>query len=267
MKRLFSSLLAALAIAGASSQASAQQADARDFELGYFAPNNALAVNVYARHESATVKRNLSSSSAILRATHILKKGDWAFAPIDVLVPMADATVYTPAAAGSPANVAIHASGFGDFIWVPTIGRGWVQNAQIHTHTWVALTSYVNAPTGTYDPNKLLNIGTNRWLIRPQLTVGQRFAKAFTLEAYVNVGIVTDNTAYRLPGQVIQAAASAAAMANPAAGPATAAALSGNKTLTTDMSINAGLLAAMDISPTFYLSASYYYLKNGKQEV
>lgn len=262
MKRLLSSaaLLAGLVLSSTSAQA--QQADPRDFELGYFAPNNSVAINVYARHEAADSTRNYTATSGFFRATHIIKKGEWVFVPFDFLLPVTNLTLHFPLPA-SPLNASYHTAGIGDLIWIPTIGTGLNQDTTIHTHSWFALTPYVFAPTGKYDPNRLANVGSNRWQVRPQITIGQRFAKAFTLEAFANVGFYGKNDEYRVNPLVVQGAAAAA---GPAASAVTGA-LSGNRDLEQKPSYGAAVLAAMDLSPTFILSASYYFSKNGKQEV
>jgi hypothetical protein len=50
----------------------------------------------------------------------------------------------------------------------------------------------VTAPTGQYDPSKLINIGTNRWGFKPELGVSQPLGK-FWLEVYAGVWLFTTN--------------------------------------------------------------------------
>jgi hypothetical protein len=263
MRLLFAAALLLTGLALSPSHGHAQQADARDFELGYFAPHQSIAINVYGRHEGAEKPRNYTATSGFFRATHLLKTGNWVFVPFDFLLPVTNLTVYTPISPGSPLNAAIHTTGIGDLIWIPTIGTGITQNAEVHTHTWFALTPYVVMPTGNYATSRLANTGSNRWQFRPQIIVGQRFGKAFTLEAFANVAIYGKNDEYRVNPLVIQGAAS---QAGPA-GATVAQLLSGNKELEQKPSIGAALLAAMDLSKTFILSASYYYAKNGRQSI
>ena len=50
----------------------------------------------------------------------------------------------------------------------------------------------VVAPLGQYDPSKLINLGSNRWVIRPRLGFSGRL-KRWTLEAMADVYFFTDN--------------------------------------------------------------------------
>jgi len=57
----------------------------------------------------------------------------------------------------------------------------------------------VTAPTGEYDPNKLLNLGSNRWSFKPELALAHPFGdeRASELDLYANVYFFTDNSSYR----------------------------------------------------------------------
>jgi hypothetical protein len=50
----------------------------------------------------------------------------------------------------------------------------------------------VSAPLGQYDSDKLVNIGTNRWSIKPELGLSKAFGP-LTLELAAGVSIYTDN--------------------------------------------------------------------------
>jgi hypothetical protein len=66
------------------------------------------------------------------------------------------------------------------------------------TTTWGASLT-VSAPTGEYDPDRLLNLGSHRWSFKPEIGVAHPFGQERTWEvdAYVNAYFFTDNTAYR----------------------------------------------------------------------
>ena len=50
----------------------------------------------------------------------------------------------------------------------------------------------VVAPVGEYDPQKLINIGTNRWAFKPELGIAHPIGRWF-LEGYAGVWLFTDN--------------------------------------------------------------------------
>lgn len=50
----------------------------------------------------------------------------------------------------------------------------------------------VSAPLGQYDPNKLVNLGTNRWYVKPQLGLSKRFGQ-LTLELMGDATFYSDN--------------------------------------------------------------------------
>lgn len=57
----------------------------------------------------------------------------------------------------------------------------------------------VNAPSGQYDPAKLINLGTNRWAFKPE--VGVSFpVKKFYLDFYLGAWFFTDNQRF-FPGE------------------------------------------------------------------
>jgi hypothetical protein len=64
--------------------------------------------------------------------------------------------------------------------------------AKYQQDTIVGVSLFVTAPTGQYDPNRLINIGTNRWSFKPELGVSKALG-AWTLEAAAGVTFYTDN--------------------------------------------------------------------------
>ena len=67
--------------------------------------------------------------------------------------------------------------------------------AKYQQDTIVGVSLFVTAPTGQYDPNRLINIGTNRWSLKPELGVSKALG-AWTLEAAAGVTFYTDNDAF-----------------------------------------------------------------------
>jgi len=65
--------------------------------------------------------------------------------------------------------------------------------------TVVGLSLTITAPTGQYDADKLLNLGSNRWSFKPEIAVSYPFGRdeKWELDGYLNVYFFTDNTAYK----------------------------------------------------------------------
>lgn len=64
--------------------------------------------------------------------------------------------------------------------------------AQREPTTVVGLSFTVSAPTGVYRPAKLINVGTNRWAIKPEIGVGHPIGRWY-LEAAAGVWLFEDN--------------------------------------------------------------------------
>lgn len=58
--------------------------------------------------------------------------------------------------------------------------------------TIIGASLMVSPPTGQYDPNKLVNIGTNRWAIKPEIGVSKAWGPLIT-EFAAGVFVFTDN--------------------------------------------------------------------------
>lgn len=241
-------LLAVLFVAFVSATgAQAQQADFRDYEAGFFVPNRSVIAHTYLRHVSASGERDFSQTQAAFRATYVLKHDSGlVVVPFDLSMPVVDVTVFqaNPASPAAP-KTALRASGVGDLTYIPTVGYGIEQNKETNTHTWFAFTPYVTIPVGNYNSDRFLNIGSNRWTVRPQLVVGQRFLKAFTLEAMANVAIHGDNDEF----------------------PVLAGAEVAKLKLSQSPSLGGVLAAGMDLSQSFFTGAALYIDRNGQRTI
>jgi Putative MetA-pathway of phenol degradation len=58
--------------------------------------------------------------------------------------------------------------------------------------TLLGVSLKVTAPTGQYDPTKLINLGTNRWAFKPELGLSRRWGN-WVLDAYGGVWLYTEN--------------------------------------------------------------------------
>lgn len=61
----------------------------------------------------------------------------------------------------------------------------------------------VALPSGQYDPEKLVNLGANRWGFKPEIGLSQPLGR-WTLDAYASAWIFSTNDAY-YPGTVVRA--------------------------------------------------------------
>ena len=57
----------------------------------------------------------------------------------------------------------------------------------------VGVSVTVAAPLGQYDPDKLINLGTNRWSIKPELGISRTYGR-WVVEGMAGVWFFTDNT-------------------------------------------------------------------------
>lgn len=63
------------------------------------------------------------------------------------------------------------------------------------SNTVVGASLRVTIPVGEYDPTKLINLGSNRWTLRPQVGISHS-VRRLTLEAYGSAWIFADNPNY-----------------------------------------------------------------------
>ena len=117
---------------------------------------------------------------------------------IDIIMPFSDLSG-TALVGGQPAQRQV--AGLNDarlrfsvnFIGAPALS---VQEfANYRQDLIVGASCQVSAPTGQYDPNRLVNIGSNRWFIKPDIGISKALG-AFTLELSAGVFFFTKNDDY-----------------------------------------------------------------------
>lgn len=248
MKRFRVRILAGaiLSFAGATSLASSagaqvanNQTDGRDYEALAYLPKDTLVAIAYFREASTSDTQSFSQSQGIFRASYVLKFGNLAIVPFDALLPVVDATVYVPLPM-SPLRETLHTSGVGDATYLPSIGYIIPENET--THTYIAATAYITAPVGSYDSARPVNIGDNRWRIQPQIGVGQRFLKALTFDLIGSMAFYTDNAKF-------------------------GDGMGGTVTMKQDPTLGLEAHLFGDLTPTFFLGASYYLAAIGQESV
>jgi hypothetical protein len=65
--------------------------------------------------------------------------------------------------------------------------------AKAPPRTILGLSLNVAAPVGEYFPDKLINLGTNRWAFRPELAVSQPIGPRWLIDAYAGIWLFTAN--------------------------------------------------------------------------
>ena len=59
------------------------------------------------------------------------------------------------------------------------------------------------APTGQYMPEKLINLGTSRWALKPELAISQPVGKRWLIDVYAGLWLFTENDSY-YPGTSVR---------------------------------------------------------------
>jgi hypothetical protein len=81
-----------------------------------------------------------------------------------------------------------------------------LQLAKAPRRTIIGTSLTVVAPTGEFYPDKLVNLGTNRWSFKPEVAVSQPVGERWQLDAYAGVWFFTANDAF-YPGTFVKSQA------------------------------------------------------------
>jgi hypothetical protein len=78
----------------------------------------------------------------------------------------------------------------------PALNTADFENYEPPTSLGLSLT--ITAPTGSYQPNKILNLGSDRWSFKPEVALSHPFGaqRKWEVDVYGNVSFYTDNTSY-----------------------------------------------------------------------
>jgi hypothetical protein len=119
---------------------------------------------------------------------------------VSVAVPYASATV---AGLLEAVPTSVERSGFGDpmfrvsynFVGAPALSLK--EFASYRQDTIIGASLAVTAPWGRYDPTKLINIGTNRWMVKPEIGISHARG-SWVFEGALAVAFFGDNDQYQV---------------------------------------------------------------------
>lgn len=69
--------------------------------------------------------------------------------------------------------------------------------------TIVGVSMNIVAPTGQFFSDKLINLGTNRWSLRPEVALSQPVGKRWLIDAYAGIWFFTNNASF-YPGDALR---------------------------------------------------------------
>lgn len=148
---------------------------------------------LYAKGNRVPIQARLDSDVVILRGVHYMEVGGYTIDP-QFLLPMGKLK-----AKDDLAPVLGDGSGVGDLIVGGTV---WFNKPSEKTH--LGLTTFVTLPTGTYDHNKALNLGENRWKLLFQLGLITPLTSTLTLDAVTDVQLHGRNNDYGAASQTLK---------------------------------------------------------------
>ncbi len=193
--------LAAIALGTMTAEASAQELEPRLFSPAPTGTNILLGAFGYSFGnillDPAVPVEDLDARLAIITAGYVRTLNVFgASAKIDAIVPFAGGD-WKGVLDGQ--DTTRSATGFGDprvrfpvlFSGAPALSPK--EFASYRPGTIVGGGLQVWVPLGQYDPDRLLNLGSNRWVFRPQLGVSQTLSR-WVLEAAAAGWFYTDNT-------------------------------------------------------------------------
>jgi hypothetical protein len=166
---------------------------------------NVVEVAYAAAHADASIDTSLVIAGAHLFLNQGTIKYDRYFGLFDRLT-WAEAAVPVAGLSGSVTGTQIQRStaGLGDSSYAlkmllmggPALTVDQFGDQNPTTRVGVSIT--VTAPTGSYNPDRILNLGADRWAFKPEVSLSYPFGRdqKWQLDSYANVSVFTDNTAY-----------------------------------------------------------------------
>jgi hypothetical protein len=68
--------------------------------------------------------------------------------------------------------------------------------AKVKQKTILGVSVTIAAPTGQYFPDKLINLGTNRWAFKPELALSHPMGKRWLIDVYTGLWMFTNNNQF-----------------------------------------------------------------------
>ncbi len=203
MRRLIAVLLLCLIVALPITASAAVFNNARDYIP---APPDTLVTMTYFEHVSAqyafangskvTNDLGLTENIGLFRPIYFAKLGPFIIDP-NVIIPFGSASINQGSGAGSFNTTS---SGLGDPLWICTF---WLLHND-KSKFYVGVTPIMITPLGTYNSNKALNLGANRWSwnIQGNVTKGWEIVPGHSLyvEGNVQGQFYTNNYSSLNPG-------------------------------------------------------------------
>jgi hypothetical protein len=75
--------------------------------------------------------------------------------------------------------------------------------ARAPRHPILGTSISISAPSGQFSPNRLINLGTNRWAFKPEIGVSYPVREKWLLDAYAGVWVFTTNDTF-FPGTAVR---------------------------------------------------------------
>ncbi|MHB8763117.1 MAG: transporter [Deferrisomatales bacterium] len=182
---------AALALLVAAPGTSLADNDARDYIA---APPGTFLMITYYKHifghqmfnDGDVVSKdfNLTQNIAIFRPVYYTKVGPFTIDP-QCLIIAGEAHADGAGLGGA----AFSASGLGDPVLLATLWL--VDNPE--AKTWLGFTPFLTLPIGSYDKDRALNLGANRWALKPELGFVKGLAPGFFLDLTAAYELYGDN--------------------------------------------------------------------------
>ena len=196
--------LLAIASAGAGRHASAQFTDPRNYQNSPVDVNQAQLAYAYVRSNSsidssiivADSKLQLNQGSiSYTRYFSLIHRMAW-FSP-GIPIAGLDGSI-----SGTTISRSITGSGDSSYQVAWLLAGGPALSApdfeKFQPRTSVGLSLSMTAPTGSYQSNRILNLGANRWTFKPEIGVSYPFGpqQKWALDGYANSYFYTDNNSY-----------------------------------------------------------------------